>query len=100
MTVMSIWESNFPGEAAREGAAVTSRIWEEMSSFHGYLGHQLIVDADDPGHLLVVSWWASRKAADDVLEAYREHPNARRANELVSQPRGRFIGRPLVQGFE
>lgn len=94
MAVMSIWESNFPRDAASEGAAVTSRIWEDTRSFQGHLGRQLIVDVDDPGHLLVVSWWASRKAADEVLEEYREHSKARRANELVSHPRRRFIGRP------
>lgn len=45
----------------------------------------LIEDADDPGHLFVVSEWRSREAADKVLIDYATSPNARLANELVAR---------------
>lgn len=69
-----------------------------MARFDGYVGHDLIEDLDDPGHLLVVSQWTTRKHADDVLCEYTGHPNARRANELVSRPRARFVGHALAAG--
>ena len=95
MPVFSIWESRFPPEHVERGRAVTEAIWQEMPDYSGYVGHVLIEDLDDPGHLLVVSEWESRAAADDVLAAYAGNPNARLANELVSEPRRRTVGRRL-----
>jgi quinol monooxygenase YgiN len=93
MSVYSIWESHFAREVAREGRGVTEAIWRDMTAYDGYLGHELIEDLDDPGHLLVVSQWASREHADETLRLYGDHANARRVNELVSRPRTRFVGR-------
>jgi quinol monooxygenase YgiN len=92
MPVYSVWESQFPPEAADEGRRTTELIWRDTPRFDGYLAHELIEDLDDPGHLLVVSQWTSRQRADDVLHEYADHPNARRANEFVSRPRTRFLG--------
>jgi quinol monooxygenase YgiN len=91
MSVYSIWESRFPADAAEEGLRVTQAIWEDMLSFDGYLDHDLVQDLDQPGHLIVVSRWASRGAADAAM-SYASHPNAARANELVSEPRRRTLG--------
>jgi quinol monooxygenase YgiN len=91
MAVYSIWESRFPAEAADEGRAVTEAIWRDMASFDGYRGYELLVDADDPGHLLVLGRWATRDHADEVLRAYAKHPNAQTANRLVTEPRRRFV---------
>ena len=93
MPVYAVWDSHFPPDAAEEGRAITEAIWRDMTAFEGYLGHELIEDLDDPGHLLVVSRWTNRRRPDDVLREYRNHPNAQRANELVSRPRTRFLGR-------
>ena len=91
MVVYSIWESKFPAEAAADGRAVTEAIWQDMLRFDGYLDHELLVDADDPGHLFVVSRWASREHADSALENYRHHHHAETANRLVSEPRRRTL---------
>lgn len=95
MPIYSIWESHFSAESTEEGRAVTEAIWRDMPGFDGYLSHELVEDLDDPGHLLVVSRWTTRERADEVLREYADHPNARRANELVSRPRGRFVARAL-----
>jgi quinol monooxygenase YgiN len=92
MPVYSVWESHFPPEQTHEGRAITAAIWRDMTQFDGYLTHDLIEDLDDPGHLLVISRWTTRRRADAVLRQYADHPNARRANELVSRPRTRFVG--------
>jgi quinol monooxygenase YgiN len=91
MPIYAIWESRFPAPLAAEGRAVTEAIWRDMPCFAGYLGHELLVDIDDPGHLLVVSQWASREHADETLRRYAEHPNARAANNLVAEPRRRIL---------
>ena len=94
MSVYSIWESRFPPETAEEGVKVTKGIWRDMLSFDGYLGHELVQDLDEPGHLIVVSRWASREHADAAM-SYASHSNAKRADNLVSQPRRRTVGAPL-----
>ena len=94
MSVYSIWESRFPAEAADEGIRVTKAIWRDMRSFEGYLAHELVQDLDRPGHLFVVSRWASRAAADAAM-SYASHPNARRANALVIEPRRRTVAASL-----
>jgi quinol monooxygenase YgiN len=91
MPVYSIWESKFPPEAAADGRAATEAIWRDMLGFEGYLDHELLVDGDDPGHLLVVSRWESREHADASLRAYAGHPNAEAVNRLVAEPRRRII---------
>ena len=114
MAVYSIWESYFPPVAAAEGREVTERIWADMTGFGGYLGHELLQDLDDPGHLLLVSRWSSQTDADDALPStpstpstpiqyaeyaeYAEHPNALQANRLVDRPRRRFLAFKLPPG--
>ena len=94
MAVYSIWESRFPAETADEGIRVTKAIWKDMRSFDGCLGHELLQDLDQAGHVIVISRWASREAADAAM-SYASHPNAKRADQLVSQPRRRTVGAPL-----
>ena len=94
MSVYSIWESRFPADHVEEGVEVTRAIWHDMLSFDGYLAHELIQDLDQPGHLIVVSCWASREAADAAL-TYTSHPNAMRVKHLVSEPRRRTLGAAL-----
>jgi quinol monooxygenase YgiN len=91
MPIYAIWESRFPAPRAAEGRAATEAIWRDMPGFDGYLGHELLVDADDPGHLLVVSQWTSREHADASLRRYAAHPNARAANRLAAEPRRRTL---------
>lgn len=92
MGIYSVWEFRFPTGSAQEGLGVAEDIWHDMLAFEGYVGHELIRDLDDSGHLLVVSQWSSRQRADEVLLEYAGHPNARRAEQLVSEPRRRFVG--------
>jgi quinol monooxygenase YgiN len=94
MPLYSIWESWVPAERAAEGRAVTEAIWRDMPGFEGYVSHELLVDIDDPGHLLVVSQWASQEHADESLRCYATHPNARAADNLVTEPRRRTLATP------
>ena len=91
MSVYSIWESRYSSERQAEGLAVTRAIWADMPQFDGFLDHEIVEDLDDPGHLFVISRWQSREAANAAL-SYAAHPNARRADELVREPRRRTVG--------
>ena len=62
MSVYSIWESRFPAQSTQEGITLTKAIWRDMVSLDGYLGHELIGDLNQPGHLIVISRWVSREA--------------------------------------
>jgi quinol monooxygenase YgiN len=94
MAIYSIWESRFPAARAAEGLAVTEAIWRDMPRFEGYLRHELLVEVGDPGHLVVVSQWASLEHADESLRRYAAHPNARAADSLVTEPRRRTLAAP------
>jgi quinol monooxygenase YgiN len=69
-----------------------------MPGYDGYLEHAVYVDDDDPEHLLVVSQWASRAQADAVLREYAPHPNARAADQMVREPRRRFVAHQASSG--
>jgi quinol monooxygenase YgiN len=92
MSVVVLWEAKFGRDHTEEGQAVIKRIWDDMSQFAGYVDHETIVDVSDPGHVVVISHWASREAADRVLAEYRNHPNAVQANRLAVEPRRRTLG--------
>jgi heme-degrading monooxygenase HmoA len=94
MSAYTIWESRFPPESAAEGVSATKAIWRDMLSFDGYVDHELIQDLDEPGHLFVVVRWESREAADAAM-TYASHPNARRVDGLVAEPRRRTVGAPV-----
>jgi quinol monooxygenase YgiN len=91
LSVYSIWESRFPTNAVEEGVETTKAIWADMPSFDGLLEYELIEDLDQPGHLFVISQWVSREAAEAAL-VYLSHPNAKRVDALVSEPRRRTVG--------
>jgi heme-degrading monooxygenase HmoA len=94
MSVYSIWESEFPSDDREEGVEVTRAIWRDMPGFDGYLAHEIVEDLDQPGHLIVVSRWTSREAADSAL-SYLSHPNAQRANTLAGGARKRTVARMI-----
>ena len=99
MNVTVVWESRFAAASAEGGLEVTRKIWQDMRQYPGYVDHEIVRDLDDPGHLLVISHWASREAADTVKNRYRAHPNAVLANQLVSEPRVRWVGTRVDDGF-
>ena len=92
MEVTVVWESRFPAANAKRGEEVTQKIWNDMRHFAGYVSHEILRDIDDAGHILVISRWSSREVADKIEEEYASHPNTILANELVPEPRRRWMG--------
>jgi quinol monooxygenase YgiN len=92
MNVTVVWESRFSAAGAERGLEVTRKICQDMRQFSGYVDHEIVRDLDDPGHVLVISHWTSREAVETVKNRYAHHPNVVLANQLVAEPRRRWIG--------
>ena len=74
---------------------MTERIWEDMLGFEGHAGHELLQDLDDPGHLLVVSRWASRGSTPTGCSPSTPAARTRaKANRLAGHPEGRLAPSP------
>lgn len=92
MNVTVVWEARFGPDNANQGQKVLKRIWNDMTQCAGYVDHETIADVGDPGHVVVISHWSSREAADRIRDEYSQHPNALEANRLSLEPRRRIVG--------
>ena len=90
MDVYVVWETWLKPDQADKGYEVTKAIWRDMPGFKGYLGHFLLRDEDDPAHLLLISRWESREAADDSKKQYASQ-NLADLHPLLSRERGRHV---------
>lgn len=91
--VTVIWDTWLKAGEEAEGLALTRRIWEDMRAFEGYLSHQLLYDADAPGHVIALGVWRSREDADRVRETYKHSDVVARLTPLLAKPRERWIAR-------
>ncbi len=63
-----------------------------MPATEGYLGHDVIQDFDDAGHVLVVTRWSQRAEAEAVLSTYLLDPKVEQASTLIGSPPAGFLG--------
>jgi heme-degrading monooxygenase HmoA len=89
--VTVIWETWLKSGAEQEGLTLTRRIWHDMRGFDGYIGHQLLRDVQEVGHLIVVSQWESLELADRLRAEYADHEPARKIGPLLARPRNRWV---------
>jgi quinol monooxygenase YgiN len=86
-----VWDTWINAGSEAEGLALTRRIWEDMRSFDGYVSHELLLDADAPGHVIALGVWRSRADADRVREVYKNSDVVARLTPLLARPRERWI---------
>lgn len=92
--VTVVWESWLKSGDEAKGLELTRQIWFDMlTRFEGYVSHRLLVDEDNAGHLLVVSQWQNREAADRSKQEYAGSETVRQLTQLLSRPRERWIFR-------
>jgi heme-degrading monooxygenase HmoA len=89
--VYVVWETWLKPEYADDGYDITKAIWRDMLKFKGYIGHFLLRDQDDAGHLLLVSRWESRQDADESKRQYSSNQKVADLQPLLSKERGRTI---------
>lgn len=91
MHVTVVWSSQFLPEAKEDGLALTKQIWEDMRSFEGYLSHQILIDVNDPCHIIQLGVWESSTHADNVRDLYKNSPIIAKMTPLLKEPRERWI---------
>lgn len=91
METYVVWETWLTPGGSEQGLVITKKIWVDMLSFDGYLGHLLLHDEDDAGHVILVSLWESRQAADRAKELYADHPNVKALQPLLQKERARTV---------
>jgi quinol monooxygenase YgiN len=88
--VVVVWETWLRAGAEAEGLGLTRQIWSDMQHVDGYVSHQLLVDQDTAAHLLLVSEWRSREAADRSRAEYASEA-LRKLKPLLARERGRWV---------
>ena len=86
-----IWETWLNPGSEEEGLRLTRKVWSDMRGFEGYVSHQIFIDQDAPGHIIVLGKWRSRADADGVREKYKDSETVRQLTPLLVRPRDRWV---------
>src|SRR5262245_491667 len=89
--VTVIWDTWLKAGTEEEGLRLTRQVWSDMRRFEGYVSHQIFVDQDAPGHLVVFGKWQSREDADSVRGKYKDSDTIRQLTPLLARPRERWV---------
>jgi len=89
--VAVIWDTWLKSGSEAEGLRLTRQVWSDMRNFEGYVSHQMFIDQDTPGHIIVVGTWRSRADADNVRDTYRNSERIRQLSALLARPRDRWV---------
>ncbi|MDR3589193.1 MAG: hypothetical protein P4N41_05985 [Negativicutes bacterium] len=84
-----IWDTLLKEEYQDDGLGLIRKIWNDMKQFAGYIEHEILIDADAPGHIVITSCWASRESADQTLAAYAGSEPVRLLSPMLAGPRKR-----------
>jgi len=89
--VTVIWDTWLKPGSEEEGLRLTRKVWSDMRSFEGYVSHQIFIDQDAPGHIIVLGKWRSRADADSVREKYKDSETIRQLTPRLLRPRDRWV---------
>ena len=92
MSVKSVFEFKFSAPTREEGLRLAEGIGNDMPPLKGYMGHEVIRDVADPGHVMVSTHWRTLREAEAILSKYQNDPKVKRATELLAAPPNGFIG--------
>lgn len=91
MGITVVWDTWFRPGAEAEGLQLTRQIWADMQRVKGFLSHRILVDQNEPGHLIALAQWRSMADADAVRGKYRDSDPIRRLTPLLARPRDRWV---------
>ena len=91
MPVTVVWDTWLKPESVAEGLRLTRQVWSDMRSFEGYVSHQLLIDVDNPAHIIALGTWQRREDADRVRDLYKDSETIRLLTPLLARPRERWI---------
>jgi quinol monooxygenase YgiN len=98
--VTIIWDTLLKEEHQAEGVGIVRRIWKDMKQFDGYIDHEILLDADDPNHVVITSHWTKRELADQTMVIYAASEPVRLLSPLLAGPRKRTAFYGDVQSYE
>lgn len=95
MSVISIFDFYFSPNETEEGLSVARSIGNDMPATEGYIGHDVIQDTADAGHVVVMTRWGQQSEGEAVLTEYLHNPKVARASELLGDAPSGFLGAVL-----
>jgi len=91
MSITVVWDTWLRPGAEAEGLRLTRQVWSDMRRFEGFLSHQILIDQNEPGHIITLARWRRLADADAVREKYKDSETIRRLTPLLARPRDRWI---------
>ncbi len=85
------WDTWLKAGKEAEGLRLTRQVWSDMRGFEGYISHQILIDQDAPGHIIVLGRWRNREDPDRVREKYKDSETIRQLTPLLARPRDRWV---------
>jgi heme oxygenase (mycobilin-producing) len=76
VAITAILELTIKPESLDGALGVIDEVLVKTRAFDGNLGVDVVVDVDDPGHVVLVEHWESL-AADDAYRAFRATPEGK-----------------------
>ncbi len=89
--VTVVWDSWMKAGKEVEGLRLTRQVWSDMRAFEGYISHQILVDQNAAGHIIVLGRWRNREDPDRVRDRYKDSETIRQLTPLLARPRERWI---------
>jgi quinol monooxygenase YgiN len=86
MTITALLDLQLQVASLADAPALLREVLADTRAFDGCLGVDVIVDSNDPAHMIVVETWASR-AHDDAYRAWR-------LTEAGQSPLGTLLAAP------
>lgn len=86
-----VWDTWLKQGAESDGLRLTRQVWSDMRGFDGYVSHKLLIDQDDPRHIIALGRWESMQDADRVRDLYKDSETIRQLTPLLERPRERWI---------
>lgn len=80
-----------------EGVALIRKIWDDMQGFEGYVGHEVLVNQEDPCHIIQLGRWESCSHVEQVREAYKNSPVIAKFAPLLKEPRQFWVMGTILQ---
>lgn len=85
------WDTLLKKEYQTEGLEIVRTIWNDMKQFRGYIKHEILIDADNSGHIFIVSCWTNRELADQAVVDYANSDSVRLISPLLDRARKRTV---------
>lgn len=93
MSITVVWDTWLRPGMEAEGLRLTRQVWSDMRRFEGFLSSQVLIDQNEPGHIIALAQWRQRADAEAVREQYKDSDTIRQLTPLLARPRDRWITR-------